>query len=263
MNNALLLEVFMQNVVVILSAMTVMWIISVAKKDASLVDIFWGIGFILVAWSSFMSGHGYFARNLILSILATLWGLRLSIYIFIRNWGNGEDPRYKAMRAKHGKNFWIKSFFTVFLFQGLMMFLVSLSLQIGQVYPEPGYIIATDIAGIVVWSVGFFFETVSDYQMYVFKSNDANSGMVMNRGLWRFSRHPNYFGEATMWWGIFIIAAPLPYGLISVISPILITFLLLKVSGVVMLEKSLKETKPEYKEYIEKTNAFIPWFPRK
>ncbi|MGQ9921210.1 MAG: DUF1295 domain-containing protein, partial [Desulfobacca sp.] len=175
----------------------------------------------------------------------------------------GEDRRYQAWRAKRGESFWWVSFFNIFLLQALLLWLISLSIQMGQAAPMPAYLTGWDLVGSLVWTVGFIFEAVADWQLVHFKANPANRGKVMNRGLWRYSRHPNYFGEAIMWWGIFLITAATPYGWWTIISPVVITFLLLKVSGVVLLEKDIGERRPAYREYQETTSAFIPWPPRR
>jgi len=166
------------------------------------------------------------------------------------------------MRNKNPKNFWIISLFKVFWLQGLLLIIISLSAQIGISAQQPSILIITDYIGFVVWLTGFILETVADIQLYKFIHNPANAGKVMNQGLWYYSRHPNYFGESLMWWGIFIITLPVPYGLATIISPLLITYMLLKVSGVTLLESSLREKRPEYINYIKTTSAFIP-LPKK
>ncbi len=257
-----IVQIVIYNLIAILIFFTLAWIISLITKDASIADVFWGLGFILVSLLTYIFFQGYTVRATIIVVLVLLWGLRLSIYIFYRKRGKGEDPRYTAMRNKNPKNFWIISLFKVFWLQGLLLIIISLSAQIGITALKPTRILATDYIGILVWLTGFIFETVADIQLYKFIHNPANAGKVMNQGLWYYSRHPNYFGESLMWWGIFIIALPVPYGIVTIISPIWITYMLLKVSGVTLLESSLKEKRPEYIEYIKTTSSFIP-LPKK
>ena len=238
------------------------WVFSLAKRDASVADIFWGLGFVLVAWLTFGRAQGYLGRKLLLVLLTTIWGLRLAIHILRRNRGKGEDPRYRAMRAQHGGAFWWVSLFTVFGLQSILLWLISLVVQVGQLAPLPDRLTLADGLGTVIWVVGFGFEAISDRQLTRFKADSSNQGQVMDRGLWAYSRHPNYFGESLLWWGIFVIGLATPGNAWTVISPLLITYLLLKVSGVTLLEKTIVETRPAYRDYMERTSAFIPWLPR-
>ena len=242
--------------------MAFVWLLSLPTRNASLADIFWGLGFVLLAWLSFFGAGGYLGRKLLLTLLTSAWGLRLSLHIAWRNWGHGEDRRYQAWRAKRGASFWWVSLFTVFLIQAVLLWLVSLAVQIGQTSTTPAHLTGLDLLGSLVWVVGFTFEAVADWQLARFKADPANRGKVMNQGLWRYSRHPNYFGESLIWWGLFLIALATPHGWWALISPLVITFLLLKVSGVTLLEKDIVERRPEYREYLETTSAFIPWFPK-
>jgi steroid 5-alpha reductase family enzyme len=251
------------NLAVILGMMVCVWLLSLILQDAGIADIFWGLGFMLVAWVTFFLTDGYVFRRLLITVLVSLWGLRLAAHIALRNRGKGEDPRYQKWRAQYGKNFWWVSLFTVFGLQGMLLWIISLVVQAGQIAPEPAGLGWMDGAGLMIWAVGFVFEAVSDFQLYRFKADPDNRGKVMDRGLWAFSRHPNYFGEALVWWGIFFITLATPQGLWTVISPLTITFLLLKVSGVTLLEKTIVEKRPEYRAYIKRTSAFVPWFPGK
>jgi steroid 5-alpha reductase family enzyme len=247
----------------ILAYMTILWLISLAAKDSSIVDIFWGSGFIVAAGAYFALTEGFLARKILMTALVAIWGLRLGIHIAKRNLGKGEDYRYRAWREEAGKKFWWVSFFRVFLLQGVLLWVISAPLLFAQFSPTPDRITAFDVVGAVVWGVGFFFEAIGDWQLARFKRNPENKGKLLRTGLWRYTRHPNYFGDATMWWGYFIIALGTPFGFVTLFSPIVMTVLLMRVSGVALLEKKLVETKPGYKEYIETTNAFFPWFPRK
>lgn len=257
------LEVYGMVALVVLGYMTVLWIASLVLRNSSIVDIFWGAGFVMANWVYFaLTPDGFPTRKWLISILVTIWGLRLSIYILRRNWGKGEDFRYRKWREEAGREWWWRSFFKVFALQGLLMWIISAPLLAAQISPTPARLTILNYVAILMWAIGFFFESVGDLQMARFKANPANKGKVMNTGLWRYTRHPNYFGEATMWWAYYLVALAAG-GFFTIFSPILMTTLLLRVSGVALLEKSLKETKPKYKEYVETTSAFIPWFPRK
>jgi steroid 5-alpha reductase family enzyme len=188
--------------------------------------------------------------------------LRLSIYLTWRNWGKGEDPRYGLWREKSGKHFWIVSLFKVFLLQSAFLWAISISLQYGMVSATPEMITWLDMLGFIIWGVGFIFEAVGDWQLAVFKSNPTNKGKVMDRGLWAYTRHPNYFGECLIWWGIFLVAFSTPNSWWTVLSPLIITAVLLKMTGIPLTEKTIVKHRPGYKEYIRRTNAFIPWFPK-
>lgn len=241
--------------------MTAVWLASLWKRDASIIDAFWGLAFVLLAWLYFALGSQSVFRQLLVPILVTLWGLRLSLYILWRNWGQGEDPRYAAMRAKYGSKFPWLSLVIVFWLQAFLAWLIALPLWQVQAAAGPPGLTWLDALGLVVFAVGLIVESTADLQLARFRADAANRGKVLDRGLWRYSRHPNYFGEALVWWGLFVIVLSTPGAWWTVVSPLLITFLLLRVSGVTLLEDSLKSTKPGYRDYIESTNAFIPWFP--
>lgn len=256
-------EIYIQAFLVIMILMTTLWIISVFIKNASIVDPFWGIGFVLAGAFYFISSYGLDIRKTIILILVTVWGLRLSVYLGWRNFGKGEDYRYKQFRKDYGEHrYWWFSFFQVFLLQGILLWLISAPLLAAQYYHESLSLNIIDIIALIIWIVGFTFEAGGDYQMTKFKANPANKGKVMDKGFWKFTRHPNYFGDAMVWWafGLFSVAAG---SYLPLFSSLLMTLLLLKVSGVSLLEKTLQETKPQYTEYTEKTNAFLPWFPKK
>ncbi len=239
------------------------FLIAVIRKDNSLADIAWGGGFVIIAFLTFFLAPGHAeARQVLVTGLVTLWGLRLAIYINFRNKGRGEDYRYAKWREEWGKYFLPRSFLQVFMLQGALMVLIASSVIFINLNPAPGLSFLDGI-GLVVWCIGFFFESVGDFQLFQFKKDPGNKGQVMRYGLWKYTRHPNYFGEATMWWGIFLMALSLPGGFIALLSPLTITFLLLKVSGIPMLEKKLAESQPGYEDYMNKTSPFIPWFPKK
>lgn len=241
--------------------MIMIWLLSLIRRDASVVDPFWGFGFCLVAWCTCAINWPCSSRMILMAILTTVWGLRLSLFLAWRNWGHEEDRRYAAIREKHGHRFWWVSLITVFLLQGFLIWFISFPIQWVGVNQSPSPIGWLDIVGVILFLVGLFFESVGDWQLARFKSKPENKGQVFNRGLWRFTRHPNYFGDFCVWWGIYLVSinggAPL-----TIASPILMSFLLLKVSGVTLLEKSIEDRRPAYKNYRQQTNAFFPWFPK-
>ena len=247
----------------VLALMVALWVASLALRNSSIVDIFWGPGFVVANWVYFaLTPDGFPARKWLISILVTIWGLRLGSYIFWRNWGKPEDFRYQKWREEESARWWWFSFFKVFLLQGILLWVISAPLLAAHTGGARSRLAVLDVIAILVWIIGFFFEAVGDLQMARFKADPASKGKVLDRGVWRYTRHPNYFGDATQWWAYYLIAAA-PGGFWTIFSPILMTVLLLRVSGVALLEKSLKETKPRYKEYVESTSAFVPWFPRR
>lgn len=247
---------------IILGLMTLLWLLSLALRDSSIVDIFWGAGFVIVFWTATFLVHGPLAaRHILLGTVATVWGLRLSLYIFSRNAGKGEDFRYAAWRQEAGSSWWWRSFFKVFFLQGFLIWIITIPLIAAQTGDTTNPLKCLDYTGAALWLVGFIFEAGGDWQLARFKSNLENKGKLLITGLWSLTRHPNYFGDAAQWWGFYLIAASAD-AFWTIFSPILMTFLLMRVSGVVMLEKTLKDSKPGYEEYIDRTSAFFPWFPR-
>lgn len=236
------------------------WWVSLARKDASIVDVVWGLGFVVVAWVVRLLVDGNPARQWLLVALTTIWGVRLAGYIGWRNHGKGEDYRYKAMRQKYGDRFGVVSLVRVFALQGVLMWIVSLPVQLGQVRDTRVGWLA--VLGVIVYAVGLFFEAVGDFQLAAFKGDPANEGKVMDRGLWRYTRHPNYFGDACIWWGLALIAAETGVGSWGIVGAIVMTILLRRVSGVTLLERSLKRRRPGYEEYVARTSPFIPMPPK-
>jgi steroid 5-alpha reductase family enzyme len=256
-------EIYATAALVILSLMTALWIISLILRNASIVDIFWGAGFVVANWLYFaLTPAGFSTRKWLIGALVTIWGLRLSLHILQRNWGKPEDFRYRKWREEAGKKWWWQSFFKAFLLQGLLLWIISAPLLAAQISAVPDRLTVLDIAAIPLWAIGFFFEAMGDWQLARFKADPANRGKVLQTGVWRYTRHPNYFGDAAQWWSYYLIAA-VAGGYWTFFSPIIMTGLLVHISGVALLEKSLTETKPGYREYIETTSAFIPWFPHK
>jgi steroid 5-alpha reductase family enzyme len=246
----------------ILGMMTGLWFLSLKLRDSSIVDIFWGTGFEIAALVYALLVGNLSTRGAIALLLVIVWGVRLTVHIGWRNIGSGEDKRYARWRSQHGARYWIASYFRVFLLQGVVMWIVSAPLLQALYHDAPDRLAGFDVLGIVVWLAGFGFEAVGDWQLARFKADPANSGKVIDSGLWRYTRHPNYFGEATLWWGFFLLAVSTPGGLLTIISPILMTYLLVRVSGAALLEGSLREEKPEYVDYIRRTSAFIPMPPK-
>jgi steroid 5-alpha reductase family enzyme len=243
--------------------MTILWIASIFLKNVSIVDLFWGAGFLLTAAYYFIATDGNPARKIVLLALVAIWGLRLSAYLAWRNIGKGEDFRYREFRRKYGENrYWWISFFQTFLLQGVLMWLISAPLLGTMFYREQAFPGILDFAAILFWITGFIFEAGGDFQLARFRSDPANKGKVLDTGLWKYTRHPNYFGDSSVWWayGLFCLAAG---SYLPVLGSVLMTALIIKVSGVALLERSLSEQKPQYKDYIERTSSFFPWFPKK
>lgn len=247
----------------VVGLMVLTWLISVIARDASIVDIAWGFGFVVVAWVAFAVGDGFDGRKILITVLCSIWGLRLSAYLAARNLGKGEDYRYRAMRRRWGSKFPLISLVTVFGLQGVLMWVVSLPVQVAQLSETPDGFVALDFIGAAVWLVGFAFESVGDWQLRQFKADPANAGKVMDRGLWKYTRHPNYFGDAVLWWGMFIVALARWENALVVFSPIVMTVLLTRVSGVPLLEASLKRRREDYADYVARTSSFIPLPPKK
>lgn len=241
--------------------MLLLWLLSLILKDSSIVDIFWGFGFVVSAWIVFyLSAGTHGLRDGLLLALVTLWGLRLTLHVFFRNAGKGEDFRYARWRRESGSRWWWQSLFKVNLLQGLILWVVAAPLTAVQLPMVPDSLNILDYLGTGLWALGFFFETVGDMQLTRFRADPENKGRVLQSGVWRLTRHPNYFGDAAQWWGFYFLAAAAG-GWWTVFSPILMTYLLVRVSGMAMLEKSLKE-KPGYQAYVDRTSAFVPWFPK-
>jgi steroid 5-alpha reductase family enzyme len=249
-------------IAVAVGVFVVLWLVSLPLKDSSIVDSAWGPAAALIALVSALLGEGYAPRRYLVLALVSIWGLRLGSHIFTRNKGHGEDPRYARMRAARGPSWWWMSLFQVFVAQALALWVVTLPVQVVAVAGEPDSLTILDAIGTIVWLVGFSFEAVGDLQLRRFKANPANQGRVMDAGLWRYTRHPNYFGDATMWWGIGIVGVQVSWGRAALAGPALMTFFLMKVTGVALLEHDLKKRKPAYADYMRRTNAFIPGPPR-
>jgi len=233
------------------------WLMSLRLRDASIADIAWGPLFVAMAGIGFAAGGGHPARRLLVIGLVSVWGLRLAVHLGQRNLGGPEDRRYAAMRARYGQHWPLLSLPFVFLFQPLLAFLIAVpvhvALRLGGAVPLG----LLDLAGAVLFAAGLTFETIADRQLRRFRADPTSRGHVLDRGLWRYSRHPNYFGECVAWWGLGLLGVAAGSTL-SLLGPVLLSLLLLRVSGVTLLERSIVERRPEYARYQRTTNAFFP-----
>ena len=251
--------------------MTVLYLIAQIRRDTSIVDIAWGLGFFVIALNLSLQGDEVNDVFSLVHLLVAIWGIRLFIHILLRKAGSEEDWRYAKWRQQWGKNHWWRSFLQVFMLQGVLMVAIAAPLYVAWSSADTN-VNGLAVVGTLIWALGFFFETVGDYQLAQFlkekraalKSSKKKKPKkeFMTLGLWKYTRHPNYFGEVTQWWGLWVVVASLPYGLFAVVSPLIITFLLLKVSGIPMLEDKWEDNK-EFKKYKQRTNAFFPGPPRK
>jgi steroid 5-alpha reductase family enzyme len=236
------------------------WVISVVRRDVSIVDSLWSLLFLLALLVYLAVSGTTGPRDWLITVMVAAWALRLSIFITVRNHGEPEDRRYQAIRRNNEPHFWFKSLYIVFLLQGFLAWVVclpALAAVSGQTPPGP-----LDFAGLALWLVGMYFEVVGDWQLARFRRGKREAGAVLDTGLWRYTRHPNYFGEALLWWGVYLIALSAGAWW-TIFAPLLMTFLLLRVSGVALLEKDIAGRRPAYRDYIRRTNAFFPGRPRR
>ena len=247
--------------IIVIIYFTIFFIVAQIKKDNSIIDIAWGLGFVLIALTTLLINKNSGDRQIIITILTAIWGIRLALHIFIRNLGRGEDYRYKDMRERMKNNYFINTYFKVFLVQAFFMMIISIPIIFINSSPASSLNII-DIIFIIIWLIGFVFESVGDLQLLIFKKNPDNKGKIMRYGLWKYTRHPNYFGETVQWWGVFLLSLISPISILTIISPITITTLLLRVSGVSLLEKKYKDN-VEYQDYVKSTSSFIPSIPKK
>lgn len=240
---------------VIFLFMIIVFLVSLIRRDNSTADIGWCGGMILITFYSLFVGGGVDLVKSVVAFFVLIWGVRLSVYIFLRNQGKPEDFRYRKMRETW-KYFTLRSFFEIYMFQGFIMFIVSMPLWLLNYSGRKGFDIF-DLIGAILFLTGFYFEIMADAQLRLFKKDPSNEGKIMTRGVWSLSRHPNYFGEALIWWGLAMFALHIPYGWLSLISPVLMTFILRYVTGVTMLEERMKQ-KPGWEEYEKTTPPFVP-----
>ncbi|MEM1178797.1 MAG: DUF1295 domain-containing protein [Acidobacteriota bacterium] len=261
-----MLEAWLVGVAWVFAMMTVLWLVSLRIEDVSIIDIAWGPAFAVAAWSYALRGDAVLDSpvRLLPLVLVTVWALRLALHIGLRH--QGEDRRYQKMRKAVGATFRWRSLVTVFFLQAALASVIGLPLLFALLAPRPDTWTALDVAGLLIWLVGFSFEALGDWQLTRFRADSSNRGKVLNTGLWRYTRHPNYFGDACLWWGFGVLALNAQGGLMlhvaTVFSVLLMTFFLLRVSGVTLLERDISERRPAYREYIERTSAFIPWPPK-
>ncbi len=251
------------NFAVAMGSVLTLWVISIVIHDASIIDMFFGVILMLIAAASFLLGNGADDRKLLLVTLVAIWGIRITVHLIKRNWGHGEDVRYTKLRSwvKDDRAFIWLSLKQVFLLQGVVLWFASLPIQVGMAYPQPAQLGWLAWLGTAVWAVGVLMETVADIQLMRFRADPGKRGTVLNTGLWRYSRHPNYFGELCVWWGLFLIACAHPSGWFTIIGPIVYSYLVINVTGQRTLEKKLAKEKPGYKEYMETTSGLFPMPP--
>lgn len=247
--------IYVDGLMVILILAVLTWLLSLRLRDVSIVDSAWSLMFLGASVAYFLLTSSMDVRSILILAMVSIWAMRLSAHLTWRNWGESEDKRYVAIREKYSPNFGIKSLFIIFLFQAVLAWIITLPLYASLTLP--GTSLPLDVLGVTLWLVGMSFESVADWQLARFKSIPENKGKVMDKGLWRYSRHPNYFGECLIWWGFYLLALS-SGGWWSIVAPLLITWLLLKFSGVVMLEETIVNRRPAYADYIKRTNAFIP-----
>jgi len=257
---------FIAGVIFVLAFFVIgLWLASIALKDSSIVDIFWGFGCAAMAWIFFLTSTGAEPRAVVTLILATLWGARLGVYIGARNWG-GEDRRYARLRqhiTDQGRSYVLYSLRAVFLFQGIAMVICTLPLLVAIATPGDGRLGLLGGLAAAVIAIGLVMEALADWQMAHFRRTRTTQGVVMDRGLWRYSRHPNYFGEMLVQWGFFLMAcAATPLGIVTIIAPALLSYLITGPMGANLLERRLTKKNPDYEDYIRRTSAFVPWPPK-
>jgi steroid 5-alpha reductase family enzyme len=261
-----MIQMLLINFLVLMATIILLWLISVRLKDVSFIDGYWAFGMVIMAALAFVQTDGSLPRKSLILGLTSLWGIRLALHLFTRWRREGVDPRYArilgGLMDKKGWSFAKASLLQVFLLQAPLLFFVCLPAQVGQVSREPATLGTLAWIGAAIALTGILFESVGDWQLRQFKRNSANKGQVLDTGLWRFTRHPNYFGDACTWWGIWMVAAETGPGLWTVFCPVFLTFLLTKWSGVPLLERGLKKNRPGYDEYVRRTPSFFPWFPK-
>jgi len=256
-------QLMLSSACVALSLILWVWVVSIRIWDASIIDIFWGIGFVLIAALCLAAGSGNPGRRIALAAMASLWGLRLAIHIARRNHGRDEDFRYARLRERDGNRFWLTSLYRIYLVQAVLMWLVALPLQVGSVHGTGRGLGLLDLAGVVVWAAGLGFEAVGDLQLARFTADPANYRRVMDGGLWRYTRHPNYFGDVVAWWGIGLVALGAGGAWWALIGPALNTLVLTRGTGKPLLEETIGQRRPGYADYVLRTSGFIPLPPKR
>jgi steroid 5-alpha reductase family enzyme len=249
----------------IIGLMVLLWAVSVAVKDSSIVDMSWGMGLAISAWFTYFLSEGVEPRRILILVLVTVWGVRLSAYLVWRNWGK-EDPRYRQFRKnveEKGGNYTLHSLTHIYLMQGFAMWVTSLVLVFSIMVDTPKGLGVFACAGVALWTLGMFFEVVGDAQLARFRADPQNQGKIMDRGLWRYTRHPNYFGEACVWFGFLLVACDNPLGLGTVVSPAVMLYALTGPTGKGPLERRMRENRPDFEAYVRRTSGFFPLPPRR
>ena len=252
------------NFAITIGAVTLLWLISIPIRDASIIDMAFPGLLMGIAAASYFIGNGVEQRKLLILTLVGIWGLRLTVHLVGRNWGHGEDVRYTKLRSwvKDDRAFIWLSLRKVFLLQGVVVWIASLPIQVAMVYTQPATLGWIAIAGSLLWLLGFGFETIADMQLKKFRADPSKSGTVLQSGLWRYSRHPNYFGELCVWWGLFLIACDNPLALITIVGPLFYSHIVINLTGQRTLDKKLSREKPGYQEYMDSTSGLLPRPPR-
>lgn len=256
------MNMYIQVILLLLVYFSSIFILAQILKNNSIVDSFWGPGFLAVAIYTFFKSEVFGLKSILVTSFVAFWALRLFFHITIRNWNKPEDYRYVNMRKKWGtKNYLLKAYLNVFIVQGIFLFVISNPIVSANTHQTQDLNLL-NMLGVIIWIVGAYFEVVGDKQLADFKKDPASKGKLMTSGLWAYTRHPNYFGEATMWWGIFLITISSISQIYMIISPVVITYLLIFVSGVPLLENKYKD-RQDFIEYSKRTNKFFPWFSKK
>lgn len=249
------------NLGAVAAMMLVLWGISIMLRDVSFIDSFWAFGFVLIGCVTIRFYPFGGMHQWILTVLTVVWGFRLGLYLLWRWQREGADGRYIALIKKAPGNVHLHTLKTVFVLQGILMWIVSFPLQLGP-YGATGGLGALAIVGAALAVIGILFESIGDWQLARFKSDANNRGKVLDGGLWRYTRHPNYFGDLCFWWGCYLIACEAPYGWMSLPGPLVMSFLLVKWSGAALLERRVQRSRPAYADYMRRTSGFIPWLPK-
>ncbi|MGJ3647762.1 DUF1295 domain-containing protein [Sphingomonas sp. GlSt437] len=253
------------NAAALIALFALFWLVTLKTRDVTPIDSVWALGMVALGWTSFVQSSGDPTRKALLMTICTIWGVRLGGYLLWRWRRNGPDRRYVTMfsKAKDAKGWGFNqaSFRLVYAIQAPLLFIVCLPVQLGQINPAPP-VGALGEVGAAIAVVGILLETIADLQLAAFRRDAANAGKVLSSGLWRYSRHPNYFGEACVWWGLYLIAAESMTGRWALFGPVLLTYTLLKWSGVPTIEGRMKRKKPDYEAYVRRTSGFVPWFPK-
>jgi steroid 5-alpha reductase family enzyme len=260
-DHSLFLDIHLKALLLLLTVSILLWLLSLAKRDSSIIDPFWSLLFfgVTIFYLLNLENNSLSNRAWIIVVLVSIWAFRLFLHLIVRNWSKEEDYRYQSFRKQWGKNYWWGSYFQVFLLQAILAWLISTTIGMGMVSIKP--LAFLDYLAVVVWIIGFFFEAVGDYQLVRFKAEPENKGKLLTSGLWKYTRHPNYFGDAACWWSYGLLALSGGY-FFGIAGSLIMTYLLLNVSGVSLLERSLGKTKPGYEDYMRKTSAFLPRPPK-